>query len=355
MKINGYNWKMALNGLKISIAIAYAPCIIRVNGDVNMEYNLNRESGVPLYRQVKNLILNKVKSGELSSGYKMPTERELSDQLTVSRNTISSAYKELEKEGILISKQGKGTFVAEESTLMASGEFRERIIRFIDLGLDEAIEAGVEPKNYIKMVEQRVEERVDSKRLSKAVYVECNVEQARYFSNQLRLGTNLECEPLTIPDLIEMDNETKLKLYNADVIVSTFNHVPEVMEYTKAFGKEVLGVAINPDLSTIVKLARYPIETRIAFVSISSEFSEKVKLAINEAGLSDLDISYTTTQDKEELKKVVEGKDIVLVSPGRKRDVVELVPDERVQSFIYNLDEGSLKALKTKLLELNIL
>ena len=46
-----------------------------------MELNLNRQSGVPLYRQVKNLILEKVRTGELSSGYKMPTERELSDMM----------------------------------------------------------------------------------------------------------------------------------------------------------------------------------------------------------------------------------------------------------------------------------
>lgn len=320
-----------------------------------MELNLNRQSGVPLYRQVKNLILEKVRTGELSSGYKMPTERELSEQLIVSRNTVSAAYKELEKEGFLISRQGKGTFVAEESQILLSGDHQERVMRYIDLGLEEAMEVGIDLKDFLKMVEFRVTEKVDAIRSTKAVYVECNTEQANYFSTQLKAGTNMECLPLTISELIEMSNETKLKLYNADVIVSTFNHVPEVIEYTKHFGKEVLGVGINPDLNTIVKIARYPVDTKFAFITISEEFRDKVKVSLENAGLGNLNITYSTTEDSAELEALVADKDVVIVSPGRKKDLLGMVSEDRIQSFIYNLDEGAVRLLKTRLLELNLL
>lgn len=319
-----------------------------------MELKLNRNSGVPLYKQVKNLITEMIRSGELFTGYKMPTERELSESLSISRNTVSTAYKDLEKEGLLISHQGKGTYVAEDSGISLSNDLKERIIRFVDLGLEEAIETGLEPKDFLKLVEDRVNEKVNMMRSSSAVYIECNTEQAEFFATQLQKGTNMECESLTIADLIEMNDDTKLTLFNSKVIVSTFNHLPEVVEYTKGFGKEVLGVAINPDLSTVVKIARMPANTKFAFVCISEEFQLKVEKALEAAGLVDLDIEYTHTQDKEELKEKIQYKDMVLVSPGRYRDVIELIEKNKVLNFVYNLDDGSLKTLQSKLLELNI-
>lgn len=319
-----------------------------------MELILNKGSGIPLYQQVRYAITEKIRSGEVVTGYKMPTERELSEQLKISRNTVSAAYKELEKEGLLISHQGKGTFVAEESDLILNGEVQERLLQMVDAGMREALEHGLAAKDFLHLVERRVTETVDRMRTSCAVYIECNIEQARYFARQIEAGTNLQCDPLTIGDLIEMTDETRLKLFQAKVIVSTFNHVPEVAEYVEGFDKAVLGVAINPDLKTMVRIARLPRRTKIAFVCISEEFMNKVAHALSESGLEDLDMVCTNTQDPAELDTIVSGRDYVLVSPGRVRDVSSFIEPDRIIPLIYNLDEGTLITLKQKLMELNI-
>ncbi|HEY3425473.1 MAG TPA: winged helix-turn-helix domain-containing protein, partial [Negativicutes bacterium] len=67
--------------------------------------------GVPIYLQVKSYIMDKIKAGEYQPGAKIPTERELSAELGISRNTVSAAYKELLLEGVLEACQGRGTFV----------------------------------------------------------------------------------------------------------------------------------------------------------------------------------------------------------------------------------------------------
>lgn len=319
-----------------------------------MEFLIKKGSGIPIYKQVKSFITERIRSGELAPGHKMPTERELSDMLKISRNTVSSAYKDLEKEGLLISYQGKGTFVSENIDLTLLTDRKERVLRFIDLGLEEAMENDMEPYDYVKMVENRVKEKLDVMRTSNAVYIECNVEQAEVFAKQLQEGTGMKCVPLTVQDLIDMNDETKLTLYNAKVLVSTFNHVSEVMEYTNHFNKEVLGVAINPDLATIVSIARSPEGSKFAFVTISEEFMKKTRMAINNSGLDDIDIIYTNEADDNKLKKLIKDKDIVIVSPGRYKDVVKIVEPEKIIRFEYNLDDGSVKALKSKLLELNI-
>lgn len=319
-----------------------------------MELILNKGSGIPLYKQVTHAITDKIRTGELVTGFKMPTERELSEQLRISRNTVSAAYKHLEKEGLLISRQGKGTFVAEETDQILTGDSHDRILHLVDLGLKEALDYGMEAKDFLHLVEQRVSEKLDLLRTASAVYVECNTEQARYFARQIEAGTGMKCDPLTISDLIEMSDETRLMLYKAKVIVTTFNHVPEVLEYVDGFGKSVLGVAINPDLKTMVRIARLPSRAKLAFVCISEEFKNKVQLTLDRAGLQGLDLLYTNTRDPEELARILEGRDQILVSPGRFRDVNELISEDRIIPFLYNLDEGSVATLKQNLLELNI-
>lgn len=82
-----------------------------------MNININRKSGVPIYIQVKNQIMKEIKSGDLKIGSKMPTERELAEKLGTSRNTISAAYNLLEQEEILTSYQGRGPSMEREEKL----------------------------------------------------------------------------------------------------------------------------------------------------------------------------------------------------------------------------------------------
>jgi hypothetical protein len=186
-----------------------------------------------------------------------------------------------------------------------------------------------------------------------AVYVECNVEQARMFSQQLSKSTNMNIIPLTIPDLTRMDKNTIETMEKSQVVIATFNHVNEVKELTRDFNRDVLGIAINPDLSTIVRIARYPNEIKFGFLCISDEFKFKIRGALEGAGLGNIDIIYSNTQDRSELQDIIDNSDVLIVSPGRYNDVKELNRDNKeIIRFLYSLDDGSVKALKSKILEI---
>lgn len=76
-------------------------------------FSLDTNSVVPLYRQLKEHILEQIQSGALKEGDKLPTEQEFSETLHVSRITVRRAVNELTEEGFLIRGTGKGTFVKE--------------------------------------------------------------------------------------------------------------------------------------------------------------------------------------------------------------------------------------------------
>ncbi|MHC6178413.1 GntR family transcriptional regulator [Clostridium sp. JNZ X4-2] len=320
---------------------------------ITIDIKIDKDSGVPLYLQIKNKIMDLVNGNRLKVGEKMPTERELSEELKVSRNTISTAYNELEQDGILKSYQGRGTFVAEEANPWKVQNIKQKIMKFIDLGFEEAVEAGMDADEFLEVVIQRVREKKELMSKITAVYVECNIEQARMFSKQIMEGTNINVIPFTIDDIRNISDATKQIIEKSQVIIATFNHVNEVVKLTRRFQKEIIGVAINVDLETIVKIARYPEDTKFAFICISNEFMFKARGALEKAGLGNINIQFTNSTNEHEVIKIINNVDVLIVSPGRYRDVQLHNTDNKcIMKFLYNLDDNSVKALKSKIIDL---
>lgn len=74
---------------------------------------IDKKSPIPVYYQLKNIILKKIKDGDYKEGNLIPSERELSDELGISRMTVRHALNQLVTEGVLLREKGKGTFVTK--------------------------------------------------------------------------------------------------------------------------------------------------------------------------------------------------------------------------------------------------
>ena len=77
-----------------------------------MRIPLDRDSPDPLYRQIQRFIQKQIQSGALPAETRLPSSRDLSSSLGVSRITVINAYAELEAEGLVTSHTGSGTYVA---------------------------------------------------------------------------------------------------------------------------------------------------------------------------------------------------------------------------------------------------
>ena len=84
---------------------------------------LDPQSIVPLYKQLKDLLLQEIKEGIYKANQKIPTELELSEKYQISRMTVRKALAELVEEGVLAKKQGKGTFVCTPKIDVRSPNF----------------------------------------------------------------------------------------------------------------------------------------------------------------------------------------------------------------------------------------
>ncbi|PTX64417.1 GntR family transcriptional regulator [Melghirimyces profundicolus] len=92
----------------------------------------------PLYHQLKEILIGKIKNGEYKAGEKIETEKELQDRYGLSRITVRQALNELVNEGYLHRQRGKGTVVLGKSLL------EEHLVQ-VKSFTDEMKERGYEP------------------------------------------------------------------------------------------------------------------------------------------------------------------------------------------------------------------
>jgi GntR family transcriptional regulator / MocR family aminotransferase len=77
-----------------------------------MRIPIDKESEVPIYRQIQQFIAGQIEAGVMEPGIQLPSNRELALSLGVSRIVVESAYAELESQGLVYGRHGSGTFVA---------------------------------------------------------------------------------------------------------------------------------------------------------------------------------------------------------------------------------------------------
>ena len=104
---------------------------------------LSQASGVPYYRQVVDQVANLVRSGALSPGSRLPSVRELAAHLLVSLITVRRAYSDLEAAGLIVSRQGQGTFVADAVEAASREQAIEEAREHLAAALSRARQLGL--------------------------------------------------------------------------------------------------------------------------------------------------------------------------------------------------------------------
>ena len=121
-----------------------------------LHIQINPQSGVPVYRQVMDQIKYYVASGTLHPGDQLPSIRELAQTLSVNPTTAVKAYTELEHEGVIEMKHGKGAFVADSATKMSQAE-REAVLRRLARQLVvEAVQMKAPTELVLRVVEEEI-------------------------------------------------------------------------------------------------------------------------------------------------------------------------------------------------------
>jgi GntR family transcriptional regulator len=92
-----------------------------------MQFRIDNASDRAVYLQIIDQVKRDVALGRLAKEERLPTVRQLAQQLAINPNTIAKAYRQLEQEGIIVTRSGAGAFVANLDSLL-SKSVRRRLI-----------------------------------------------------------------------------------------------------------------------------------------------------------------------------------------------------------------------------------
>jgi GntR family transcriptional regulator len=121
-----------------------------------MEFQCDPTSRVPIYRQLIDQVRQGIARGKLRPGVRLPSVRVLSRELVVNPNTVARAYTELEREGMLHTRQGLGVFIAEPQAELSAAARRERFAESLDRCLTEAVHLGFSAEEVLAAVGKRI-------------------------------------------------------------------------------------------------------------------------------------------------------------------------------------------------------
>ncbi|HBI7372962.1 TPA: GntR family transcriptional regulator [Listeria monocytogenes] len=107
-------------------------------------FKINTKSQLPIYEQIVQKIKEQVVKGILQEGEKILSIREFASRIGVNPNTVSKAYQELERQEVIVTVKGKGTFIANQQDKVSSPKklaetkikLKETILDLVYLGIN---------------------------------------------------------------------------------------------------------------------------------------------------------------------------------------------------------------------------
>jgi GntR family transcriptional regulator len=122
-----------------------------------MLFQINFKSAKPVYLQLVDQVKAAAASGVLQAGESLPSIRPLSEELRVNRNTVAKAYTQLEADGVIETRQGRGCFLKGAVSPLRKDARRRLLSTAIDEAVIQAHHLQVPRSEFLELVRERLD------------------------------------------------------------------------------------------------------------------------------------------------------------------------------------------------------
>jgi DNA-binding transcriptional regulator YhcF (GntR family) len=300
-----------------------------------------------------------IHDGVLNPGDKLPTERELANQLKIARGTVKKAYELMAKDGLLETTQGRGTFVSSRQDIIPRGR-KERAMKMIDNLVDELRKLNFSYQEIRTFVELALIQREEKLENFNVAIIDCNPESLAIFERQLIILKHVRVSKILLDEIVS-DPQAEKRLEPFDLILTTSTHYSELLGKVSGLKDRLIQVAVSPSQETIIEMASLSPVQRLGVVCESPNFLARVVARIKNLGLATGQIPCLFLKDEEKLPDFLEKVDVVFIPPGyqlqRKKENLAAVQDftqrgGKVIVFDYQIERGSLLYVEERISQL---
>jgi DNA-binding transcriptional regulator YhcF (GntR family) len=323
---------------------------------MSMEISIDRGSDIPVYRQIIEKITSLVASGDLKPGDRLPPERELAITLGIARGTITKAYEELVRSGILEAAQGRGSFVSSRQDVLPRGR-KERAVELINNLVNEldALRFSFrEIKSIVDLVLLEREERTEHFHVAA---VDCSPEALKIFCRQLGFLSRVHINAILIDDLARSPDAEK-RLAEFDLLLTTTTHHSEVLGLAQRLKDRIVQMVLSPSAETIISLAGLKPSQTLGIVVESRQFLEIIRFKLSDLCLTNRADHLFLPCDSEQLDRFADDKDVLIVPPAFQSaldsDTASVIAEftecgGKIIPFDYQIERGSLVYLEERI------
>ena len=324
-----------------------------------LKLKIQRQNGNPIYKQIIEQIISMINKEILKIGDKLPPERELANELNVSRGTITKAYQELEKLKLIEIIQGRGSFITYKDH-MENMNRKEKAISIINEAMNQLEE--LEFTNYeIKIfLDIMILEREKNIKNISIATIDCNPEALDIFKVQLSYIKNVVITRFLLNDLKRsMEPEQLLKEY--DIIITTLNHYKEVANLIPNFSTKIIKAAVSPSQKTIINIAKISKNSKIGVVCFSKRFYGIIKKTLKDLniGMEQVFHIYEIQNKEFSLEKFIKNTDIIIMPSDLKiKEEYKLLIEQYekkggiIINFEYQIERGTLIYIEESIREI---
>ncbi|MGD0573315.1 MAG: GntR family transcriptional regulator [Sedimentisphaerales bacterium] len=122
-----------------------------------MQIKIDNASDRPVYQQIIDQVKRDIALGRLGKDEKLPTVRQLAEQLAINPNTIAKAYQQMEREGIITTRPGSGAFVANLNSDLSSSVKKKLISEDLERAVVDAFHMQIDGQTLLKWFNEAIE------------------------------------------------------------------------------------------------------------------------------------------------------------------------------------------------------
>lgn len=242
---------------------------------------------------------------------KLPSTRALARELGVDWRVVLSAYRELEREGLVELRERSGIYFAAGGATSDAAERPEhaRLVRWVADLLSQGLTRGVP----VPALADRLHDWTRTLRL-RAACIECNDDQTAALCAELRADYGLETAMADV-DALRAADELPRDVRRADLLVTTPFHAGEVKAIAERAGKPWVAASFRADV--YAEIARLLPASPVYFVVTDPRFAAKLgRIFAHTAGAANL---RTLIQGRDDVARIPAGAPTYVTRPARER------------------------------------
>lgn len=299
-------------------------------------------------REVRQVLLSRISSGEYPVGKPMPPLRQLALELGANRNTISKVQQELESQGLLRLVPGRGGGAFVQRPAGEPGPSHQRFTRLARDLIWSGLAMGLSHSQIHEHL-QHVVEDVYRRTALRLKFLECNPHDAQMLGRELERA--LDC-PIEYGLLDELADVTTLTA-RYDMVITTFHHIAETRRALGEDRDRVIGVNAVPSADVALRIALQE-SAQLGLICGRENTVQSMKYLVASYH-PDCQLEVAHVDDVEAVRKLAECSQTLIVTNSCATTVQELTG--RVPNIIvtFQIEAQSIAFLQEQIDRLHML